>query len=69
MHLIDSLVLLKPKLIRIVCVISAPEGVAAIQSKFPQIDIFAASLDDKLDDNKFIVPGLGDYGDRYFGTE
>lgn len=55
--------------INLVCVIAAPEGVERIQSRFPQVTIYTAALDDHLNDQKFIVPGLGDYGDRYFGTD
>lgn len=56
------------KSIRIICVIAAPEGVEKITSSFPKVQIYTASLDEKLNDKKYIVPGLGDYGDRYFGT-
>lgn len=58
----------QPKQIRVVAVVSAPEGVKAIQQEFPKIEIFTAALDSHLNQIKFIVPGLGDYGDRYFGT-
>ena len=58
----------KAKLIRIVCVVASPEGVKAIHSEFPEVDIYTSALDDHLNDKKYIVPGLGDYGDRYFGT-
>ena len=58
----------KPKEMRVVCVIAAPEGVSAINQEFPKVKIFTAFVDKKLNDKKYIVPGLGDYGDRYFGT-
>lgn len=45
------------------------EGIEAVQKEFPGVHIFTAAIDEKLNDQKFIVPGLGDYGDRYFGTE
>lgn len=48
--------------------VAAPEGVKAILSKFPKIKIISCALDEKLNEAKFIIPGLGDFGDRYFGT-
>ncbi len=54
--------------IRFACLIAAPEGVAAFEARHPDIPIFAASLDEKLNEDAYIVPGLGDAGDRYFGT-
>ncbi|MEP7166688.1 MAG: uracil phosphoribosyltransferase [Candidatus Woesebacteria bacterium] len=69
LHLLRRLSTENPKEIRVVCVIGAPEGVQAIHSEFPEIKIFLAALDSHLNDKKYIVPGLGDYGDRYFGTE
>lgn len=56
------------KEMRVVCVIAAPEGIEAIHAEFPQVAIFTAAVDDHLNSKKYIVPGLGDYGDRYFGT-
>jgi uracil phosphoribosyltransferase len=55
--------------IRFVCVVAAPEGVAALAAAHPDVPIFAAALDERLDHRGFIVPGLGDAGDRCFGTE
>ncbi len=52
-----------------VSMVSAPEGIAVINKHFPTVTIITASQDTHLNDKKFIVPGLGDYGDRYFGTE
>ncbi len=52
-----------------VSMVSAPEGIAIINKHFPKITVITASHDTHLNDKKFIVPGLGDYGDRYFGTE
>lgn len=57
------------KELRVVCVIAAPEGIKAIHKEFPSVKIFTAAVDDHLNEKKYIVPGLGDYGDRYFGTE
>lgn len=50
-------------------IICAPEGIKEIADKFPHIKILTATIDEKLNQEKFIVPGLGDFGDRYFGTE
>jgi uracil phosphoribosyltransferase len=55
--------------ITFVCMVSAPEGIAALRSFAPQMHFITASEDEGLNNNKFIVPGLGDFGDRYFGTE
>ena len=49
--------------------VGAPEGVKALSSAHPDIDIYLASLDEKLNDKGYIVPGLGDCGDRLFGTK
>jgi len=57
------------KSIRLACLIAAPEGVKAVQEAAPDVDIFLASLDEKLNDHAYIVPGLGDAGDRLFGTK
>ena len=51
------------------CLIAAPEGVKAIQDVHEDVDIYIASLDEKLNDHGYIVPGLGDAGDRLFGTK
>jgi uracil phosphoribosyltransferase len=51
-----------------VCIIAAPEGVKALKKSFPQITLITGVIDQKLTPNKFIYPGLGDFGDRYFGT-
>lgn len=53
---------------RMICVVAAPEGVAAITERHPDVQIFTAALDESLNDRAYIVPGLGDYGDRLFGT-
>lgn len=55
--------------ITFVCLVAAPEGVKALQEAFPEVDIFTAALDEKLDENGYILPGLGDAGDRIFGTK
>lgn len=56
------------KNIRFMCLIAAPEGVRAFTTAHPDVPIFAASLDDRLNENSYILPGLGDAGDRLFGT-
>lgn len=56
------------KKVVMVCVVAAPEGVAKLESAHPGIDIFTASLDEGLNEKFYIVPGLGDYGDRLYGT-
>lgn len=55
--------------IRMMCLVAAPEGVARLQADHPDVDIFAAALDDHLNEHAYIVPGLGDAGDRIFGTK
>jgi uracil phosphoribosyltransferase len=55
--------------LRFVCVVSAPEGVRALQEAHPDVPIYTAALDERLNERGFIVPGLGDAGDRCFGTE
>ena len=54
--------------ITLVCVVAAPEGVERMKQLHPGTELFTAAIDDHLDDKKYIVPGLGDFGDRYFGT-
>ena len=55
--------------IKLMCLIAAPEGVKRIQEDHPDIDIYLAALDEKLSDKGYIIPGLGDAGDRLFGTK
>ncbi|HEP4602135.1 TPA: uracil phosphoribosyltransferase [Streptococcus pyogenes] len=55
--------------IKFVCLVAAPEGVKKLQEAHPDIDIFTAALDDHLNEHGYIVPGLGDAGDRLFGTK
>jgi uracil phosphoribosyltransferase len=57
------------KNIKLVCLIAAPEGIAAVQKAHDDVDIFVAAVDEKLNDHGYIVPGLGDAGDRLFGTK
>ncbi|GAA5414829.1 uracil phosphoribosyltransferase [Ureaplasma ceti] len=60
---------LKPKKITFICLVAAPEGVKALQEAHPDVDIYIGGLDDHLNENGYIVPGLGDAGDRIFGTK
>jgi uracil phosphoribosyltransferase len=53
----------------IVTLLCAPEGIKALQEKYPSIPVYTAAIDDHLNENAFIVPGLGDAGDRFFGTD
>jgi uracil phosphoribosyltransferase len=55
--------------ITFICLVAAPEGVANLHKHHPEVDIYAANLDDKLNDQGYILPGLGDAGDRMFGTK
>ena len=57
------------KHIRFVCIIAAPEGVERMKKEHPDVDLYIGSLDEKLNDHGYIVPGLGDAGDRIFGTK
>ena len=58
-----------PRSIKFLCIIAAPEGLEALKKAHPDVDIFAAGLDDHLNENGYIVPGLGYAGDRIFGTK
>lgn len=57
------------KQIKLVCIVGAPEGVERIEKEHPDVDIYLAALDDKLNELGYIIPGLGDAGDRLFGTK
>jgi uracil phosphoribosyltransferase len=57
------------KSIRLVCLIAADEGIEKVKTAHPDIDIYVAAVDEKLDEHAYIVPGLGDAGDRLFGTK
>lgn len=69
---IDAIELLKDKgvkNIKFLCIIAAPEGLELVNKKYPDVKIFCACIDKYLNENKYIVPGLGDVGDRIFGTK
>ena len=55
--------------IRLVCLVASPQGVARVQEQHPDVDIYLASLDEGLNEKNYILPGLGDAGDRIFGTK
>ena len=55
--------------IRFLCIIAAPEGVERMQKEHPDVDLYIGALDEKLNEHGYIVPGLGDAGDRIFGTK
>lgn len=57
------------KNIKFMCIIAAPEGVERMQKEHPDVDIYVGALDEKLNENGYIIPGLGDAGDRIFGTK
>ena len=69
---LDAITALKEsgaKKIKFLCIIAAPEGIKKIQDKYPDVQIYTTSIDEKLNDIGYIVPGLGDAGDRIFGTK
>ena len=66
---ISQIKLRNPRKIVFMCIIAAPEGLEALKKAHPDVDIYCASLDEKLNDDAYIIPGLGDAGDRIFGTK
>jgi uracil phosphoribosyltransferase len=69
--LVDTISALDNKaahVICVVCIVAAPEGIEFLNHKYPEVDIYTAAVDSHLNEKKYIVPGLGDFGDRYFGT-
>ncbi|MEA5463190.1 uracil phosphoribosyltransferase [Leptothoe sp. PORK10 BA2] len=59
----------RPQSIKFVCLLAAPEGIKAFHEEHPDVPVFTAAIDDKLDEHGYILPGLGDAGDRMFGTQ
>lgn len=55
--------------IRLMCLVAAPEGIEAVRTAHPDVDVYTAAIDERLNENAYIVPGLGDAGDRIFGTK
>jgi len=69
---LDAIDLLKSKgvtKIKFLCIIAAPEGLQKVEEKYPDVQVYCANIDSHLNENKYIVPGLGDAGDRIFGTK
>jgi len=65
---IDLLKAAGARVIRMICIVSAPEGVALVEQHHPDVAIYTPVIDKHLNDHKYIVPGLGDFGDRLYGT-
>ena len=57
-----------PRRVVLICIVAAPEGVKLLESTYPDLQIFTAALDRQLNDRKYILPGLGAFGDRLYGT-
>lgn len=66
---VDKIKKFAPRNIKFMCIIAAPEGLAAFTAKHPDVQVYCAGLDEKLNDHCYILPGLGDAGDRIFGTK
>jgi uracil phosphoribosyltransferase len=66
---ISKIKTLKPLSIKFVCLLAAPEGIELFQEEHPDVPIFTAAIDEKLNEHGYIVPGLGDAGDRIYGTK
>lgn len=66
---IDRLKTLQPRSIKFLCLLAAPEGVAALHAAHPDVPLFTAAIDRELNSHGYILPGLGDAGDRIFGTQ
>ena len=68
-HAMDILKTCGVKKIRFMCIIASPEGIEAVNQKHPDVSVFCGALDESLDEHGYIIPGLGDAGDRIFGTK
>ncbi len=66
---IDRVKVLKPKSIKFLCLLTCPEGIATMKKSHPDVPIYTAAIDRQLNDHGYILPGLGDAGDRIFGTQ
>ncbi|MBE6828057.1 MAG: uracil phosphoribosyltransferase [Ruminococcaceae bacterium] len=66
---INQIKINNPKSVKFMCIIAAPEGLKALTDAHPDVEVYCAALDDHLNEHKYIVPGLGDAGDRIFGTK
>jgi uracil phosphoribosyltransferase len=58
----------RARAVRMICIVAAPEGIALVEHHYPDVRIYTPAIDRGLNDHKFIVPGLGDFGDRLYGT-
>lgn len=65
---LDRIKAQRPRSLRFVCLVSCPEGIANLRARHPDVPVFTAAIDERLNEHGYIVPGLGDAGDRYFGT-
>jgi uracil phosphoribosyltransferase len=59
----------RPRSIRLVCLVASPEGISTFQAAHPDVPVYTAAIDRELNEHGYIVPGLGDAGDRIFGTK
>ncbi len=66
---IDMIKAAGAKLIRMICIVAAPDGIALVERHHPDVPVYTPVVDDHLNAHKYIVPGLGDFGDRLYGTE
>ena len=66
---VDRVKTAKPRSVKFVCVLAAPEGIANLHETHPDVPIYTAAVDERLDERGYIVPGMGDAGDRLFGTK
>jgi uracil phosphoribosyltransferase len=66
---IDMIKAAGAKLIRVICIVSAPDGIALVERHHPDVPVYTPVIDSHLNEHKYIVPGLGDFGDRLYGTE
>jgi uracil phosphoribosyltransferase len=66
---LDRIKELRPKSIKFVCIVACPQGVDAMQRAHPDVPVYTAAIDRELNEHAYIVPGLGDAGDRMFGTK
>ncbi len=65
---IERLIRRRANFLKFLCIVASPEGVKRLQGRFPELHIITVALDRELDENKYILPGLGDFGDRLYGT-
>jgi uracil phosphoribosyltransferase len=66
---IDRIKEAKPRSIKFVCLVACPEGLQSLEESHPEVAVFTAAVDERLDDKGYVIPGLGDVGDRFYGTK